>query len=303
MKRVLFLLMICSVAAAVQADDELDEKLAALKKRAQRNTYSTRARLQDQNLIVPQGPTAEEEALDAKLRAMEKKLDSNSGTMLRQTAAPRVVRQTPLQTEETQNWLTPALLDNANPDDSPFEEAAPDWVTRELARQEEQKALAEEQKLVDQRLKEALQPVQEEDDNGLPGYATTLQNLIPSRSTATEEDVPQSPLSSFRRTQSVFETTAGNPRQTEPQTSSFSTRSSFPPTTDPPPQQSRFSFPARRTEELNTPSKKLSQTPKWDDLDTKPLPSRTERRRSSLFNSDPFEDDILSDPRKSIWDD
>ncbi len=309
MKRLNFLFAALSVAAVATAGDELDAKLAALKTRTQRNVYSTAATLDNQDLVVPKGPTDEEQELDAKIRAMEKELDSDSA-VLRQTAGPRRVTLLPQPSEENKNWLTPSLLDDAGSRTSPFDEEESSWITEELTRLENarlgKETQADEQKRIDQGLQESIGPADAMQYDPLQSYTESLQSFI-SGYTPTKEE-PISPLQNFQRQPRLFQTSESDLYRTDlQQTSTFGTQSSFSTTTESPLQQSRFSFPRRQSEEFsfgNTPSKTPKFKSSWDVLNTDSFPPiRKKFQTSPLLSSDPFEDDFMGKPKKSIWDD
>lgn len=137
--------------------EDLDAALAAQKKKAERRVYSDHALIENHALEVPRSPTEEERALDQKLREIEAKADSQAASL--KTMPPRAVSDTPQQSVENKNWLTPAALDDtAEALSNQVEDA---WLTRELERQKEAKelgALQKEQARADKLLKEKAQP-------------------------------------------------------------------------------------------------------------------------------------------------
>lgn len=156
-----FLILNCSAASILLAGiiipvsaDDLDAALEAQKKKAQRQVYSESAQLDDRNLTVPRTRTEEERLLDRKLREIE----AREGVTVSSQTQPGAFFPTrdPAPSSGNQNWLTPAVLDDAAAM-SLSDPAKEDWLTRELDRQREiksQESLRKENELVEKLLKE-----------------------------------------------------------------------------------------------------------------------------------------------------
>lgn len=149
--------VLSGIGVPVAAED-LDAALAAQKKKAQRQTYSESALLDERNLTVPKTKSEEEALLDKKLQEM----DARSATAVSSqnpAGSPRPV-QLPSLPVENKNWLTPAMLDEAASMSTP-DSKEDDWLTKEKERQKElknQEALRKENELVDKLLREQTQP-------------------------------------------------------------------------------------------------------------------------------------------------
>ena len=73
-----FIPVLLTTLALFAEDDGLDEALQALKDKAPRHTYSSHAELDERVMNVPEQLTAEDRALDAKLREQEKRNEQKS---------------------------------------------------------------------------------------------------------------------------------------------------------------------------------------------------------------------------------
>ena len=146
-------LLLAGIIIPASADD-LDAALEAQKKKVQRQIYSESAQLDDQNLTVPRTQTEEERLLDRKLREIEARA---SVTVSPQTQSGAFIPQRdPVAPSGNQNWLTPAVLDEAAAM-SLTGSTKEDWLARELDRQKEiksQESLKKENQLVEKLLKE-----------------------------------------------------------------------------------------------------------------------------------------------------
>ena len=297
MKRCVFLYVILALSAAFFAGaDELDAKLDALKKKAKRRTYSTRALLNDQNLLVPQAATDEEKALDEKLRAMDKKIDS-APSMLARPLPQRPAIARPAQ-DEPVNWLTPALFDNAATENISSEEGADSWIAMELLRQKniqlEKMEQAEEQVPFDQRLLGGVQSGPATPYNPLKGYNTALPNMY-SGSLASPED----PGTIYSRPQTTVPNSLNSTPDASPALSgSWQSRSTVQKAPFSSAQPKR-SLPFGKTQP-STPSR---LSPSWTTSEPETLaPSKRVRRTAPALKSNPFDDDFMPTVKKSIWD-
>ena len=298
--------LLLSAAGLAQAEDILDAKLNALKKKVQRRTYSTAATLNDQNLIVPQGATEEEKALDKKIREMEKEAVSAPGMISRQVPPLRSVSRPRTEQESSANWLTPALLSEITGGDDSQQEADGDsWIIEELNRQktiqQEKLNKEEEKKLVEQRLKGQLQLNPSTASTPLNTYGEALQNII-SVGPANPFSTP-SYLESARSVYSRSEEPARNSEPATPLKSSvFSTseprESTFPARR--PSSASRlseFKTSPNRTPSTTPPS---GQTPSWETPE-EPFRQRV-RRTAPGYEDDPFEENPLPGLKKNFWE-
>ena len=306
MKRVEILCVALALGTALSAgaDDVLDAKLDALKKKsAARRSYTTPALLNDQNLVVPKAATDEEKALDEKLRAMDKKLDKGP-SMLARPLSPRPAIARPAQ-DEPVNWLTPALFDDSAAENNSSEEAADSWVTLELARQKnillEKAAREEEEALADQRLRGEIPSGAPAPYDPLQGYNTALPNMTSGilDSPANRRAAPNDSAIIYRRPQ----TTVPNALNSTPDSSSALSGSWQPRrTVQEAPSSSTLptlSQPFGKTKSP-TPSR---LSPSWTTPEAeKPAPSKRPRRTLPALQSNPFDDDFMPTVKKSIWD-
>jgi hypothetical protein len=301
----LFLSTVLALSAAglVCADEVLDAKLDALKKKAQRRTYSTPAILNDQNLIVPQAATVEEQALDKKIREMEKEDGLSPGIIARQTAPPRAVPRP--EQEAAVNWLTPALLNEISGEGVAKDTDSDSWIIEELNRQKEikQKQLTpdEEQRLIDQRLSGGLLQDFSAQPAPLNTYDESLQSIISAGSVK--------PLST--------------PSYLEPGRSAYGRSEESGPSGKPAGQQEPTVFSTLKRRESTAPSARTSsasrlsefklnadkrpssapsagQTPSWQ------APEETFRQRvrraAPGYEANPFEENPMPGQKSSIWD-
>lgn len=271
--------------AFVHAEDVLDAKLNALKQKAQHRAYSVSVTLANQNLVVPKTITDEEKALNAKVREMEKKLDTKSTGMNRSITPMRQVMQ-PIQKKPT-NWLTPALLDEASSGTSPAEEETDSWVLAELTRQKnmrlEKQAQQEEKKLVDQRLREGFRANPATPYSQPNSYNNSLQNSV-SIGIAGPQDAVPNLRSSYN---------AGSPA-----------RPSSPAALKPSSAPSLFSNSSRKSP-ASQPSKRAStfnKSPFQNLYKEEPEPLRKRVRPSSPSQTNPFEENLMPKVKQSIWD-
>ena len=281
-----FVLLACGTAAATE---DLDAALAALKEKAQRRNYSTRAQLHERELRVPRSPSDREMALDAKLRVMEQRLQSDVSAQPGATRPPARPLRRP---EGNRNWLTPALLDDEAALDG-FVENKDSWVTHELDRQKEVATLAEEQQLIDRQVNEKLKNRSSSPFSPTDSYNRSLQEIISGR-----------PTDGSQQTSSKKSLTpAGSRRNSSAEKHSFAT-SLFP------------VKPSSRTTSRNSVSSKSqffqvkrSTLKSLDDIHSEwnrknqpPLTPLKKMRKSSMHDMDPFADDYMPQIKKSIWD-
>ncbi|HKL23089.1 MAG TPA: hypothetical protein VJ904_14880 [Tichowtungia sp.] len=299
----LFVFLVLGATGVLHADDLLDARLDALKKKVQRRNYSDTAILDEQNLTVPKALTEEEKELDAKIRAMEKEMDTDPSMMRQQVARPRRVRRT--DQNDSANWLTPALLDQLSGGEAaPDEEEETSWVQAELARQEslrqEKLTREEEQTLVEQRVQEKIRkdtrsPLAPADD-----YNQSLQSIISGRTPA--EEAP-SEWSSRRFLYNRFQRRSSSPDIEELSESSSSI----------------FPSPGSRAQTAGTDAKKTPSFLEQQKLDYQRSPFSTVvqqradekeqepiRRRihpsTRSRDENPFEKEWVPDMKTSIWD-
>lgn len=319
-------LQIASAAALLTsgaaADDGLDEALAELKQKAQRQSYSTRADLHSRQMAVPAVPTEEDEALDAKLRQMENQLDRNAAIAPGAARLPRP-RRRPAAQQEDRNWLTPALLDDDALEDTGIEEEPSDWIADELGRQKairlEQEALKRAtgaQPLFNNPLEKEIDPDSPLSD--LRSYDRSLNDILAGGSRLDEEEhetTPQPGWSARRteRAESPFSLSARN-REKEEEASGISPFSQQRRQTQPlfgePQGRSGSTTQSRFSSAYTSPFKKESSSgttaetfqPSWKK-EQKPLsPVERIRNASPIHKKDPFSEDFSPDIKGSIWD-
>lgn len=295
--------MALSAAGLVCADDVLDAKLDALKKKTQRRTYSASAILNDQNLIVPQAATEQEKALDRKIREMEKEDGVSPGMIARQTAPPRAVPRP--EQESAGNWLTPALLNEISGEEVSTDADSDSWITAELNRQKEikQKQLTqeEEQRLIDQRLNDRSRQDFSSPSAPLNTYNESLQSIIsggsakplstpsylePGRSMyGRSEESGLTGKQAEQKKPSVF-STLKRPEPTVPSVRSSSV--------------SRLSEFKLNLDKRPSPAPSAGQAPSWE------APEETFRQRvrraAPGYEANPFEENPMHGPKSSIWD-
>ena len=272
---------LCGIAVA---EDELDAALNELKKKAPRRDYSDRAVLHNRDMTVPDDPTEQNRALDAKLRVMEKSIQADSPGV---RPAPRMRPMRPLpQQEERGNWLTPAMLDNSAMEEEP--QNTPDsWITTELERRNEIELLKEEQEQIDLKVQEELRKTETSALNPAASYNRSLQEIIGGQ---TREREPSSSAGYNRPISSL---------------TPYSTRRSSSPSLFPAPGTSRSEagtssiqpFSVKRSP-LKSPTDYQSN---FKSDKPAPLPPIKKLRRSS-FDNNPFSDDIMPRVNKGIWD-
>jgi hypothetical protein len=290
MKRILqSAVLVAVLCGSVSAVDDLDAALAELKKKAQRRNYSRRAQLQEQGLTVPSDAAEKEQALDAQLQVMERKLQAEAPIRPPRPRARPLPRQ-----EEDQNWLTPALLDDdAAGMGQPEDKNA--WISKELERQKnihlEKDALAKEQALIDRRVSAELKRSGTSTFNPASMYNRSLQDVVSGR----PADRPQSPAQNYNRPTAITENPFAMNRST--------TQPLFSPTAG---QKS----PERRTAKGNNQLFKIERKPlntpsdfrsSWKQSSPEPK-QPLKRLRKSTLDSDPFADDFAPRVNKSIWD-
>lgn len=293
MKHILQLMILAGmVCVTAVAEDELDAALAAQKKKAHRRTYSSSAILHNRNLLVPTGMTDEEKSLDAKIRALDKKMDGGSIGMDQRAVTPRPTSQRPRQ-EESNNWLTPALLDDDAAENGPADQEVTSWVTLELDRQKliqlEKTALKENTDLVNQQLRGGSRPAEGSQYDPLQSYDSALKNILSGSMPDTR-----------RRTSTVTPLTP--PKKTTFGVSTFSSIDRSTPTT-PGAFSSSIKQPQRVTQFGVLPSQgPTKSTSIWDTPSSEPLPPLKRLRQRSPLKTDPFTEDYMPKTKRSIWD-
>lgn len=276
---ILFALIFSGAAAA----DDLDAALQAQKQRSVRRAYTESALLDDQNLTVPDQTADYSPTLEEQLQAMQNR--GEQGTVGRPLTVRRpVLRPTE---EESNNWLTPALLDeNAAVS---MEEDEPSWMEQELQRRKEEKEFAARE----QELQE-----QEQRRNAIPQTTTPAQERLKRYTTAPQPIITQSDENgspSYLAPQSI---------RLDPLKKSSSSRQS-PPSTLFSPQASQTK-PAEAdnpfTIRAAAPGSGLRSPAAAPARNPQPEPETPiQRIRRSTFESDPFSDSAPG-IRRSIWD-
>lgn len=324
MKRVLqstlaAILLLCSAAA----QDGLNEALAKLKEKAQRQDYSTRVDLHDRQMAVPAEPTAEDEALDAKLRQMEKELDRRAVISRGSTRPPRPARRRTMPRKQDRNWLTPALLDDDALEDAEIDSEQSDWIAAELERQ--QSIRQEEEALKNATdspplFKTPIHAGRETDatQSDLNSYSRSFNQFLsgerqsdrekreadnPNAWSAGRNERPESPFSLLSRNREKEEEPSGlsplsrQRRQTrslfeKPQRRSEGTISS------------RFSSPYKSPFKGDTSSDTESKPfqPSWRKKEIPLSPVEQIRKSSPIHKKDPFSKDFSPNIKGSIRD-
>lgn len=290
MNRTLQLVILATVfCTTAVADDELDAALAAQKKKAGRRTYSASAILHNQGLLVPAGKTEEEKSLDAKIRALDKKIGSVSAGIDQRARAPRPLNTIPRQ-EDPNNWLTPALLDHDAAENGPTDPEAPTWITEELDRQKliqlEKAALEENTDLINQQLRGGVRPAEGAQYDQLKSYDRALKNILSG-------SMPET-----RRTPSTGTSPAPSPTIGVP---SYLTTDRSTPV-----EQKRSLGPAMKLPQRTTQTRTLpSQGPGksksiWDAPE--PLTPLKKLRQRTPLRENPFTEDYMPKTKRSIWD-
>lgn len=278
----------CTVAVA---EDELDAALAALKNKAPRRTYSASAILQNRDLVVPARISDEEKLLDAKIRALDKIMDSDTVGMNHRALAPRPVSAT-FQQENNNNWLTPALLDDNATENSPADQKA-SWITQELDRQKliqmEKTALEENTDLIAQQLRGESRSAEGAQYDQLQSYDGALRDILSGSVPETRRSSSATQIAPLKKT------TFG--------VSSFSSIDRSTPTVQPGSFSSSVKPPQHMAQFGEISQKNPSETTSiWDTPATEPLTPLKRLQQRSPLNSDPFVDDYMSKTKRSIWD-
>ncbi|MBI9020807.1 MAG: hypothetical protein JEZ10_06090 [Verrucomicrobia bacterium] len=281
--------ILLGTAFSVVAED-LDAALAAQKEKTKRRVYSESALIDNRNLQVPTLPTDEEKALDRELELLEKRLNAQM------TPAPQgmVIRRVPtVVPDKRENWLTPAMLD---PDSDPLsDEKNPSWVDTEVERQKnlqlQKKALAEEEALLNKRLREeSRQPYE---TPKLQQHETTFRNTITPGTATRPQRTVLNPLDSPRPKEPAFPSRTGSLFSPNARSSTGIIKPSSSPSTRTPDWQPTFDAPMAPT----------SLTSGFDVIKPAPLPPLKRVRKASPINQkDPFSDDFMPSIKTSIWD-
>ncbi|MBC8206426.1 MAG: hypothetical protein ISR85_05865 [Kiritimatiellales bacterium] len=295
---ILYVTLALGSALSAGADDVLDAKLNALKTKATQRTYSSRALLDNQSFIVPKAATDEEKTLDAKLRAMDKKLDQASSVLAGPVSlSPYMPR--PAQ-EEPVNWLTPALLDDAASKNNSSEGDEDSWITMELLRQNniklEKMEQADGRAAFDQRLRGEVPDRSITPYNPLKGDNDTLPSMYSSGpvTPATRQASPKDSNSTYTRSQTPTpDTLRSAPDSPSALPGSWRSRSTA---------QGTFPERSRPFGKTQTPAPS-SLSPSWTTPNSEtPAPSKRVRRTLPTHTENPFEDDFMPTIKKSIWD-
>ncbi len=281
--------LLCGTAAATE---DLDAALEALKKKAHRRDYSSRAVLADRELTVPSPQSDEDAALDAKLLEMEQSLSSENPVQAR--PMPRLSPMRPLPRQEENNtWLTPALLDNSADLDGPQKEQTP-WINQELERQKnrqlEQAALAKEQDLITRQVNDRLENQAASPFNPAEGYSRSLQEVIGGLS-ANESRQKESELKNLSGQQRPFAINSSSSRSLIPSTPGLTQASG----------NSLSSGTEMFQIKRSTLKPPTDFNAKWDQ-EPETLTPLKKLRKSSLIDHDPFSTDFAPRINKGIWD-
>lgn len=275
--------------------DDLDKALDAQKKKPRHRVYSTSAVLDDQNLVVPQEPSAEDQALNEKLRELEKQRPPENmlpSRMVKLRPATMRARLT-----QNKNWLTPDLMEDSSSEDSPFEQEDPSWLADELERQSlaKEDAFLKEQEKIDAMVQEKIRAASSPQLEQLKAYENPADRILQRNDT-----------SLISAPQTRFSTPVEPPIYSTQQLQSRNS-TLFVPVTYLGRKEQSASPPAPRSSVLfpkTTPSQPSSGLPpKWDAPKTEPLkPLERVRKSSPFFQKDPFSDDIIPKGNSSIWD-
>jgi hypothetical protein len=281
--------LLCGTAAATE---DLDAALEALKKKAHRHDYSSRAVLDNRELTVPSSLSEQDAVLDAKLLEMEQSLSREAPVQAQPMPRMAPMRALPRQ-EGNNNWLTPAMLDNSADLDGLQEDQTP-WINQELERQKnrqiEQAALADEKELINRQVNDRLENPAASPFNPAAGYSRSLQEVISGRS-ENESRLKQSELKDPSGPQNPFAINSSASRSLIPSTPGLtpSSRTGL--------SSGIETFQIKRST-LKPPT---DLNAKWD-RDPEPLTPLNKLRKSSLIDHDPFSKDFAPSINKSIWD-
>ena len=277
------------------AADDLDAALEAQKKKSQRRIYSEQVQFAPLDLTVPQEKSAEELALDKKLREMDEQADAagRAPNLMHTVPAAPVLTARPAQTE---NWLTPAMLDEAATVELPTEEES--WLTAEANRQKarkEQEMLLLEKNKAEQLSREKAQQQQQSilpELDRLKAYQQPLQAGIPSDGIS---PLPQTPAyslpgSSIRPAQPEV---SGKPSRFPAASPAFSPLAGNSPALNPDPLQQRT---------YNSPFKLSSGLSSEPQEPAVLSPLQMIRKSSPINRADPFADDYMPQFKNSIWE-
>lgn len=281
------------VVAPLAMAKDLDAALEALKKKSKRQVCSTSAALDDLRLEVPKGQSASDRALEDKILALEKR-EASESSLVSQQGMPRPRRRSVSRPTENKNWLTPSMMDDSGDETSPFRESKPSWVTEEMDRQKENKALKIETDRVSREVREELETSRSVTLSPLKKYETQPNHLL--RSEPAEKSLSLRPFtpSEFstktkeiqRRSASPTFTTAPRSRTVPKETYSPSSPSSISP------------LPGTKSPKTSSPFNYS-----WDAPTVEPLsPLNRVKRSSSIRRTDPFSEDQAPKIRTSIWD-
>lgn len=287
LQRAISMAMVCGT---VWADDGLDAPLAKLKENAQRKNYSSRAILDHQNLNLPKLQDAEESALDLQLRQIDKSSNQSGALLTGTVAMPRVIarrRQPRPKPAGDKNWLATAVLKNLdqsgqkNESQQPFENP---FDSTGASAESEQRASAQSAFPNAFSGREAAHRAPEEKALLSPFSAPT-----PKTST--------SPFSLSSRRQQAQEAAEGASKQFHPRGSIWENQS----------QSTGHAAPSNIKPSFASPRKsaKMPQAirPTWTEKTPQPLsPIQRIQRAAPVHREDPFSENLLGKPKRSIWD-
>lgn len=303
-RQILLFATVCSGALCF-AEDDLDAALAAKKKAPVRRVYSERAVLDNLDIMLPKNTASRDKEVD---ELLERKESRDLLDRQKMTPAPAVQNaRVPMQKPSNKNWLTPAMMEESSAPEGILE-AEQSWVELEMERQQSirdrEAAAIEEEKLVDQMLKDRQRQSFAVPSSSSNPYSRDLKKIsqepaFNSLNSRKVDDNPFNSIQSSRSTESrsssssLFGTgrkNSGVIQSTRSTASSFGTRASTPST-----------YQSQRTSSsLKTPSS--SSALDWTANKTKTLTPLERVKQSSRINQrDPFVDDFS--PRgNSQWD-
>lgn len=280
------------------AAEDLDAALEAQKKKAQRQIYSERARLDDQNLTVPRTKTEEERLIDKKLREIEAR--ENAAVSVQTQPGAFLPVRTAVQPAENQNWLTPAIMDDAA-SISMTNSSEDAWLAKELDRQKElknQEAARKENELVEKLLREQSPAKSSSPEmDRLKKYQIAKPAFDSSGKSASDEPAYMSPLTGKPGPAAVIRPSKKEPPAAPPLFS---------------PEAARISSSANRAAGSPSISPNLGTAPNpslpgfstgRDDSESVQLtPLQMIKKSSPINQSNPFADDHMPQIKSSIWD-
>lgn len=297
--------LLCGTGIPVAAED-LDEALAAQKKKAQRRVYSEYARIENRDLAVPRTKTEEEKALDKKLREMDARAEEGARSEIAQSlmnpgrsVSSASVRAVP---EENKTWLAAAILDETASEKLP-DMAEDNWLTQEMDRQKAMQDAKKENEMVEKLLREQ------------PRLQTTPSGVEPFKN---YQFVPQSVSDNQNRFAAGSSFMGSTPEQLFSAASfrQTSKREETPALPTFSPQTARPSFSLDQNPLQSTMGRLINPAPgapssgispglssRLDPRQTAPLtPLQKIKKASPIYQSDPFADDHMPKIKTSIWE-